>query len=107
MKEVIAVIFVILFCVFSWKIASAESISNQIMKECVQKYAPSWNKAAACHSDYRVGQSKYKNEKIKKLLAEKPWYRGKNWKWEDKAEYTCVKQYDTGMTICHKPIYIN
>jgi len=40
MKEVIAIIFVMLFCVFSWKIASAESFSNQIMKECVQKYAP-------------------------------------------------------------------
>jgi|SRR6056300_786319 hypothetical protein len=109
MKEIIAIIGTVVLIVSLWSFAKAESISNKVMKQCVEMYKPDWNKAAACHSDYRVGQRKTDNEKIKKLLAEKPWFRGKNWNWEEPAKlnYSCRKDLSNGATICQRPYYIN
>ena len=96
--------------------SNADSMSNQVMKECLNEhgYTPekfetfNFSKAAACHSDFRIAQREKNYEKQREFLTEHPWYKGKNWKWEERAEYTCFKRYDLdGMEFCYKPIYLN
>ena len=96
--------------------SNADSMSNQVMKECLNKhgYTPegfetfNFSKAAACHSDFRIAQKEMDNEKMRDFLADHPWYKGKNWKWEQRAEYTCVKRMDMGgIELCTRPYYLN
>jgi hypothetical protein len=95
--------------------AQAEE-NNDVLKSCLKlhEYSPekfdtfNWGKASRCYHAHAIAQEESKREEIREFLKEKPWYKGANWKWEDKAEYTCTKLYHrNGIVICHKPIYIN
>lgn len=94
--------------------------NNDMIKECLdvfgyKKTAPidkrlnnfQWGNAAWCVAGFQADKQAQRREEIKAFLKENPWFRGKNWKWAERAEYTCTKQYHTGLTVCHKPIYIN
>lgn len=96
------------------------SFNNQMIKECLDawgydKYAPveirlnnfNWQGAAGCVANFRLEEQQKQVQADREFLKKKPWFRGTNWKWEEKAEYTCTKQHHTGLTVCHKPIYIN
>jgi lipopolysaccharide export system protein LptC len=121
MRDLIIGASLLLVAALSWVLvmttdSQAESRSNEVMKECLAKhgYTPEgfqtfdFSKPAGCHSDYRISQRKVEYEKQREFLAEHPWYKGKNWKWEERAEYTCIKRYDmSGMEFCFKPIYLN
>ena len=104
--------------------SAAETTSNNTMiKGCLDAYgydrkAPveerlnnfDWNSASDCVSNYQVEKYKEKVAKIKQTLKEKPWYKGRNWQWELRAEYTCriVNTTDKGpIEVCSKPYYIN
>lgn len=63
--------------------------------------------ASNCVSGFRLNEWKQQIEADRELIKEKPWFRGTNWKWEERAEYTCTKEYHTGMTICRRPYYVN
>ena len=59
------------------------SDNNQAMKACLAKYNYTldqfdtfdWSKAAACHSDYRIGVQKAKNAELRDFLDANPRYR--------------------------------
>jgi hypothetical protein len=105
--------------VVSTNAKAATNHNNEVIKACLEEsgYTPekfyefNFSKAAACHSDWRVAQDNRDKEKQRQFLAEHPWYKGTNWKWEEKAEYTCEKIYSTQLmntiTVCSKPIYLN
>jgi hypothetical protein len=46
---------------------------------------------------------------MRSFLQEHPWYKGKNWKWEERAEYTCkhIETLQGSAEVCSKPYYIN
>jgi len=95
------------------------SESNNAMKACLDKYGYTpekfdtfdFTKAAACHSEYRANVVANQDLERKQFLEEHPWYKGKNWKWEETAEYSCEKIYSTrllrNIEVCSKPYYIN
>jgi len=91
------------------------SPNNEALKLCLDMHGYNlknfdtfdFSSAAACHSKYRVERKIKLEEEQREFLKKRPWFRGTNWKWEDKAEYTCTKQHHTGLTVCHKPFYIN
>lgn len=94
--------------------------TNEMIKDCLTAYqydygAPvdkrlnnfDWQSASNCVAGFSQDKHEKKLAEQRKFLNDNPWYKGKNWKWTERAEYTCVKQYHTGLTVCHKPIYIN
>lgn len=92
------------------------SANNQVTKACLEihGYTPEkfdnfdYSKAAACVSDWRVGKNAEEYAKLREFLKKKPWYRGSNWKWEEKAEYTCrTLHHAGGIEVCTKPYYVN
>lgn len=101
--------------------AADNSKNNEMIKECLivwgYDYAEkdpqkrinnfNWNKASGCVSNFVVEEHKKRIEKDRQFVESKPWFKGTNWKWQEKAEYTCTKEYHTGMTICRKPYYVN
>lgn len=101
-------------------VVHAESQNNKMIKECLEVWgydydAPAdkrlnnfnWQKASGCVSNYNVEAHRKKVAEQREFLKQKPWFKGKNWKWQEKAEYTCTKQHHTGLTVCSKPYYIN
>jgi len=93
--------------------------SNEVMKSCLAEhgYTPEnfetfkFSKSAACFHDWKTAEVQKDYEKQREFLQEHPWYKGKNWKWEERAEYSCEKIYSTALlaniTVCSKPYYIN
>lgn len=82
MREFGAIVFTIAFVIFTWSIASA-SESNQALKKCLEinGYKQEnfdtfdFRKAAACHSDYRVGKMKAEYAELRDFLKHNPRYR--------------------------------
>ena len=104
----------------SWSVAltydASANMNNDVMKSCLKQYGYKqenfdtfdFSKPAACHSDWRVAENEKNVKKMREFLAQHPWYKGKNWKWETRAEYTCVKRMDLGgIELCTKPYYLN
>ena len=91
--------------------------SNEKMKACLDLYGYTpdqfdtfdFSAAAACHQGHRTIELLAERERIKEFLAEKPWFKGSNWKWEEKAEYTCkhINTLQGSAVVCQKPYYIN
>lgn len=90
--------------------------NNAIMKACLEQYGYTpekfetfnFSRPAKCHSDWRIAQNEKSYAKMREFLDKHPWYKGTNWKWEERAEYTCTKRYDlNGIVVCHKPYYLN
>jgi hypothetical protein len=88
--------------------------SNEVMKACLKEYNYSpdkfysfdFSKPAYCHSKWRAAETSKERIKLREFLLEHPWYKGKNWRWETRSEYTCVKRYDlNGIEVCTKPFY--
>ena len=84
MKAFLAMIGTIAFVIAVWSLpAKAESASNQAMKYCLEVTGYSlekfdtfdFNKAAACHSDYRVGTNQIKLAELRDFLKHNPRYR--------------------------------
>ena len=63
--------------------AATASQSNQALKYCLEKYNYNqkdfntfdFNKAAACHSDYRIGKMKAEYAEMRDFLKHNPRYR--------------------------------
>jgi hypothetical protein len=90
--------------------------NNDYVKECLalHDYSPekfdtfNWNAASACFHAKSIAQSEAVYAKLREFLEENPHYRGPNWDWERRAEYTCIKRYDlNGIEVCSKPYYLN
>jgi hypothetical protein len=121
MKRVITGAVLALLSSSTW--AFAEKSNNDMIKDCllthgydyslpVQERLDSfdWSVAADCVSGFAVEKHKAKLEEYRQLVKEKPWYKGPNWRWELRAEYTCriVNSTNAGpIEVCSKPYYIN
>jgi hypothetical protein len=121
MKKLI-VLFCLMMATSSAYANQFNTTSNQMMKECLEvwgynKYAPIeermsfpfWQEAAACASSGRTHEWQERIAADREFLQTKPWFRGKNWKWQERAEYTCRRITNLSGTfeICSKPYYIN
>lgn len=121
-NSLLAVIVVALIVTFSYDAARADiaPTNNKMIKECLTAFnydydAPvdkrlnnfNWNKASNCVSNFNIEAQQKKVAAQREFLKKNPWFKGTNWKWQQKAEYTCVKQHHTGYTVCSKPYYIN
>jgi hypothetical protein len=98
-----------------WDRANANE-SNMVLKQCLDDngYKPEnfetfdFNKAAACWHGYAVKRDQAELQRLREFVKNKPWYKGKNWNWELRSEYTCTKRYDlNGIEVCSKPYYLN
>ena len=49
--------------------------NNEIMKECIQAYAPNYNKASACYFDWKTGDNAEKLAELRDFLKHNPRYR--------------------------------
>jgi len=121
MRDIIIGVSLLALAVIAWLLvmttdSNAESHSNEVMKNCLIEYdyTPDkfetfdFSKPAACHSKWRTAETEKDYKKMRDFLAEHPWYKGKNWKWEQRAEYTCVKRVDMGgIELCTRPYYLN
>lgn len=121
MKDILQwliVFFVVLFIVAamsgnSYSMA-IERNNNLAIKQCLELYGYTsekfdvfpWNKASRCFTEYDVAQQKVELQATRDFLEKNPWYKGKNWNWEDRAEFTCHTEYHTGEIYCHRPKYI-
>jgi hypothetical protein len=92
------------------------SDNNRVMKACLDEYgytpdnfnAFNFGPAAECFHKWRTAENSNETIKLREFLLEHPWYKGSNWQWEARAEYTCTKHYDKhGIRLCYKPIYMN
>ena len=119
-ENFVAVILLAAFIgMWMWVLEAKAEHSNEVMKLCLEEsgYTPDkfetfdFSKPAACHSKWRVAETEKDYVKMRSFLQEHPWYKGKNWKWEERAEYSCEKIYSTrllrNVEICSKPYYIN
>ena len=116
---------IVLFCLMmatTSAYANQDTTQNQMIKECLEvwgydKYAPIeermsfpfFQEAAHCASTGRIDEWKERIAADREFLQTKPWFRGKNWKWQERAEYTCRRITNLSGTfeICSKPYYIN
>ena len=89
---------------------------NEALKSCLKlhEYSPekfhtfNWGAVSACFHAASIAQSEETYARMREFLEENPHYRGPNWDWERRAEYTCIKRYDmNGIEICSKPYYLN
>jgi hypothetical protein len=67
--------------------------------------------ASGCVSNFIEEKQSKKVAEQREFLKEKPWYKGPNWRWELRSEYTCEHIYSsqtkTNIEVCHKPYYLN
>ena len=49
--------------------------NNKIMKQCVQQFAPDYNKASACYFDWKTGDNAVKLAELRDFLKHNPRYR--------------------------------
>lgn len=97
------VIAIVSACLFAGVSHHAKAnASNEAMKKCLAlyDYTPEkflifdFSKPAACHSDYRLGERAQQLAEMREFLKEHPWYKGRDWQWEDCAkDNTCTKRY--------------
>jgi hypothetical protein len=120
MKRAIIGAVLALISTSTW--ALAEKSNNDIIKDCLQAngYDYSlpvekrintfdWSAAAYCSAAFQQEEHKQRLAEQREFLKKKPWYKGPNWRWELRAEYTCNKLYtDKGpIEVCSKPYYLN
>lgn len=94
------------------------AISKCLAESGYDKTAPieermkfNFTKPAGCASKRIAEVQQVKDLEQRAFLEANPWYKGSNFKWEERAEYNCEKIYSTALlntiTVCSKPIYIN
>jgi len=113
-------------CVLAWVFIATDAHAkvsanqnNAVMKACLEQEGYTFDKfdtfnfskAAACFHDWKIAEIEKDYAKMREFLKENPHFKGKNWKWEERAEYNCEKIYSTAylnnITICTKPYYLN
>lgn len=114
-------LMIVLLCLLGLP-AFADSGYNEAARDCLKAYGYdhtlpvevrlnsfNFRAASACTQIYRDKDWKARIAKDRAFVAQKPWYKGKNWKWEEKAEYTCyhINNLQGQYEICSKPIYLN
>ena len=98
-------------------------MNNRMIKECLdvwgydrdepdpQKRLDSFDfrMASTCVGDFRLEDWQKRIKADREFVNDKPWFRGKNWKWQERAEYTCRRITNLSGTyeVCSKPIYLN
>lgn len=117
-----SIILLTLMLVGFFGVANANDVSpNHMIKECLdvwgfdreesnpQKRLDSFDfsHASGCISGFRHDEWMERIEEDRKVVERKPWLKGTNWKWEERAEYTCTKEHHTGRTVCRRPYYMN
>lgn len=124
MKSILIGTVFILFAPFAVAMANDNSKNNQMVKDCLDLYGYDrelpvdirlntfdFSGPANCVAGFRYEEHLKKVKERKEFLEENPWFRGSNWKWEERAEYTCSKIYSTAhltnITVCQKPYYVN
>ena len=71
MKYILTVIaLAVLFVSPAWA-----NKNNEIMKQCVQQFAPDYNKASACYFDWKSGDNAVKLAEMRDFLKHNPRYR--------------------------------
>lgn len=116
MKTLVAVLLILA----ASSVGAEPTDRNMMAKKCLEvwgydKFAsieermafPFFTEVSYCVGNYRQERYQKRVKESREFLKKHPWYKGKNWKWEDHAEYTCVKNFNNGLTYCHKPIFIN
>ena len=119
MKKLIAIL--VLFSTTAYA-GITEKGNNEMIIECLDVYGYDrtlpveqrlntfdFRNASNCVSNFVVEQQKQKVEQQREFLDQNPWFKGKNWKWVERAEYTC-RHIDTlqgSYEVCSKPIYLN
>lgn len=100
-------------------VADTNISNNDAMKACLAKFGYTvenfdtfpFDEASSCYREWKSAETKKDFNNLQAFLDEHPWYRGSNWKWEEKAEYTCSKVYNSAIgvnsTLCQKPYYLN
>ena len=66
------------FLTIAFVLLASSAIANQnneIMKECIQAYAPNYNKASACYFDWKTGDNAEKLAELRDFLKHNPRYR--------------------------------
>lgn len=113
------VILVACFSSMSYNAYAEEPYTNQLIKLCLEENGYDqknfdtfdFSKAMMCINYKKQPYLKAERKQMADLLKEKPWYKGPNFKWEQRAEYTCSKIYSTAhamnVTVCQKPFYLN
>lgn len=117
------VLLIVLLTTWTSLAMAAPSVktNNQMMKDCLTTAgydytAPveerlnttNWNEIAACSGGFIYQQHQQYLAQQQQFLKENPWYKGKNWRWELRAEYTCrIIHSDVGpREVCSKPAYV-
>jgi hypothetical protein len=102
-------------------VAAGKVSNNEMMKQCLDVWGfdrdePNIDKRfsdvnmmdiAGCVQGFRAEAWAIQIEKDREFVKSRPWFRGSNFKWQERAEYTCTKHLHTGQTICQKPYYVN
>lgn len=101
--------------------AMPERTNNQMMKECLAQFGydyttsvderlnnTDWAEVSACTAGFIQEKHFEYVKKRKEFLKQNPWYRGPNWRWELRTEYSCTMLgSDVGpREVCHKPAYV-
>jgi hypothetical protein len=77
---------------------------------CVGIY-DTWSERSRCYHDWKVEDERRRYNEEKHYTDMRPWYYGRNWRWEERSEYTCERIYNNNImntiTVCSKPVYIN
>jgi len=122
MKKIIAVLCLLATpAVAEQKHMFDRSYNNQMIRECLDVWGMDrsiedvdarfakidFQNAAGCTSGFVLSKQKEQVKKDQEFLKQNPWFKGTNWKWQEKAEYTCTKEHHTGRTVCQKPYYLN
>lgn len=114
----------VLFIMFSVSANAtvAENTNNTMIKECLDVYGYdkslpvddrlnnfNWAGASGCVSNFNVEKHKTRIAEEREFLKKNPWFKGKNWKWQQRAEYSCNKVMTNAgwVEICHRPYYVN
>lgn len=94
--------FVILFITLVFSPVAMADTANADIKECLKEYGYSPEKfntfnfgpAAYCASQKRTDADQKKIAELREFVKNKPWYKGKNWNWEECAKReSCIQNY--------------
>lgn len=123
MKQLIVLLCLMMATSSVYANSVSNKYNNEMIKECLDLYGYDRNEpdvqkrldsfdftqASSCVGDFRYDEWKKRIDADRQFIAEHPWFRGKNWKWEERAEYTCrrVTTLKGTFEVCSKPIYLN
>ena len=100
MKRILALI---IFMSFANTASAMAAKNNTVIKKCLATYNynpnkfhqfKDWNKASKCYHNWKKDQKDQETAELRNFLKENPWYKGRNWQWEQCAkDNRCTKRY--------------